>query len=175
MTNNIIGIFKFSPIKNQAELLKAVEYVHIACFDLCYKAFGEYLSVAGNVGIFCHYDDEFIELTKLRQLMADETDNWNQKYYRLYKPITISSKNNIPETVYTHLYIRKPDEDKPEVGDIDLVVSRDKFEVYKKMADEKGKIGQTDALYRPDLDMIRISQPNVDVLLYITTTFMSQK
>lgn len=170
-----MGIFKFSPIKNQTELLQAIKYVHLACFSLCHEALGEYLPAAGNVGIFCHYDDEFVELIKLRQAMTIESDNWNQKYYRLHEPIIIPAENGVPETAYTHLYIRKPDADKSEVGDIDLVMPQDKFAEFKKMADEQGKIGETNALYRPDLDMIRISKPEVDALLYITTTTMEEK
>lgn len=170
-----MSLYRFSPLKDQEQLLKAIEYVHLTCFNLCYQAFGEYLPAAGNVGIFCHFDEEFFFLTKLREDITDAADNWNKKYYRLHEPIIIPDHNNIPEAVYTHLYIRRPDENKPEVGDIDLVMPKDKFDMYKTMADEQGKIGQTKALYRPDLDMIRISQPEVDALLYLTTTTMEQK
>ena len=101
--------FRFSPIKDKAQLFKAIEYIHFESYRLCKQNLGYFLPVAGNVGVFCHYEDEFDRLTKIRKELTDLNDNWNQKYFRLYKPIIISAKNGVPETTYTYLYIRKPD------------------------------------------------------------------
>ena len=126
-----MSIFRFSPIKNKEELTKAVEHVHFACFKLCKRYFGKYLPVSGNLGIFTHFDDEFAFLTKLREEMTNTNINWNQKYFLLHEPITISAKDDIPETTYTYLYIRKPDQDKPQVGDVDLVLEKQAYEKLK--------------------------------------------
>ncbi len=60
-------LYRFSPIKNQAKLEEAIQHIHFACFQLCKQALGRYLPVAGNVGVFCHYDDEYAYLTELRK------------------------------------------------------------------------------------------------------------
>jgi hypothetical protein len=168
-------LYRFSPIKNKEQLMEAITYTHFACFELCKKVFGVYLPASGNIGIFCHYDDEYEFLTKLREELTDRNDNWNQKYFRLHKPITIPQKNDIPETTYTYLYIRKPDKEKPEVGDVDVVLKKEKFSKLKDTSVSGNKINDVDILYRPDLDMLRLSNPDSDVLPYITTTFMNQK
>ncbi len=96
--------------------MKAIEYTHFACFELCKKAFGKHLPVSGNIGIFSHFDDEFVLLTKIREELTDMNDNWNQKYFRLHNPITFSAKDDIPETTYTYLYVRRPDTEKLKLG-----------------------------------------------------------
>lgn len=83
---------KFSPIENREQLLETIKYTHFRCFELLKKNFGKYLPVAGNIGIFCHYDEEYQFLTDLRKQLTVESDNWNQKYYRLAEPITISAE-----------------------------------------------------------------------------------
>lgn len=164
-------MYRFSPIKNKEELLKVIEHLHVSCNKICKQAFGEYLPVAGNIGIFCHYEDEFVFLTKLREELTDRNDNWNQKYYKLLEPIKISQKNEIPEAIYTYLYIRRPDETKPQVGDIDFVMGKNLFDKLKKI----NKMNNVEVFYRPDLDMFRLSTRDTDVLPYITTTFMTEK
>ena len=167
--------YRFSPIKNEEQMMEAIKYTHFSCFELCKNVFGTYLPASGNIGIFCHYDDEYVFLTKLREELTDVNDNWNQKYFRLHKPIIIPKKGDVPETTYTYLYIRRPDKDKPEVGDVDLVLEKDKFEELKNISIDSNKINGVDIFYRPDLDMLRLSAPGIDVLPYITTTFMNQK
>ncbi|MCM2339154.1 MAG: hypothetical protein NDI62_01730 [Burkholderiales bacterium] len=161
--------YKFSPIENEEQLMKAIKYTHIECSRLCYEAFNKYLPVAGNIGIFCHYDTEYEVLTKLRKGLTEESDNWNQKYFRLYKPIVIPEGNGVPGAVYTYLYIRHPDKEKPQVGDVDFVLGKDEFDELKNLSLNGSNINNIDIFYRPDLDMVRLSKINVDVLPYITT------
>jgi hypothetical protein len=167
--------FRFSPIKSQKELIKAIEHVHFSCFKLCKRYFGRYLPVSGNLGIFCHFPDEFEYLTKLREELADKNVNWNKKYFLLHKPITIKAQyGDIPDTTYTYLYIRRPDEDKPQVGDIDLVLEKDEFGKLKDQVVEKKVVNGVELFYRPDLNMIRLATPDIDVLPYITTKYMTE-
>ena len=49
--------YRFSPIKNKSELLNAIAYTHFACHALCKQTFGHYVPIAGNIGIFCHFED----------------------------------------------------------------------------------------------------------------------
>ena len=70
--------------------------------------------------------------------MTDISDNWNQKYYRLHAPITIPAQGDIPETEYTYLYIRKPDQHK-EVGDVDFVLDKKEYTELKNALSEGKK------------------------------------
>jgi hypothetical protein len=166
--------FRFSPIKSKEELMKAIEYTHFACFELCNKAFGRYLPVSGNIGIFSHFDDEFAFLTKIREELTDMNDNWNQKYFRLHNPITFPAKDDIPETTYTYLYVRRPDIEKSQVGDADLVLEKNIFSELKNQSLRGKQVNGVELFYRPDLDMIRLSSPEVDILPYITTRYMNE-
>ena len=165
--------YRFSPLKNQDELREAITYVHFACFELCKKNFGKYLPVAGNIGIFCHYDDEYKLLTKLRQKLTKEDDNWNQKYYRLHEPILIPAQGNVPDTVYTYLYIRKPDKH-TEVGDVDFVLNEKEFSELKNSLLRGPKIKGVQLFDRPDLDLIKLFEPDTDVLSFIGTKDMNE-
>ncbi len=165
--------YRFSPIQNKNELLEAVEYTHLKCFELCKKVFGRYLSVAGNIGIFCHYDDEYKFLTKLREELTEKSDNWNQKYYRLHKPVTIPAQGDVPDTVYTYLYIRKPDQHK-EVGDADFVLDNKEFSKLKNSLLHGIEIKGIKILDRPNLDLIELSDPDIDALSFIGTKNMTE-
>jgi len=167
-------LYRFSPIKNKERLFEAITYTHFACFELCKKAFNRYLPASGNIGIFCHYDNEYEFLTKLREELTEKSDNWNQKYFRLHKPIIIPAKGNVPETKYAYLYIRQPDKDKPQVGDVDLVLEKEKYVELKKSISKKETENEVEMFYRPDLDMVRLSSKDIDALPYITTKYMRE-
>src|SRR3990167_10217554 len=126
-------LYRFSPIKNEQELLEAIKHTHFGCFELCKKTFGRYFPVAGNMGVFCHYDEENKFLTELRKKLTEESDNLNQKYFRLYNPIEIPAQGDVPETTYTYLYIRRPDPYRAQVGDIDFVLEKKNYQELKKL------------------------------------------
>lgn len=122
-------LYRFSPIKNKEELLEAIKHVHFECYKLCKQSFGYYLPNAGNMGIFCHYDDEYETLINIRQELTESSYNLNQKYFRLYDPIVIPATSDVPETAYTYLYIRKPDPYRHHVGDVDFYLEPEKYKV----------------------------------------------
>ena len=165
--------YTFSPVKNKKQLMEAVRYIHLKCSELCKKNFGEYLPVAGNIGIFCHYDDEYEFLTKLREELTDRNDNWNKKYYRLYEPITISDKNGIPGATYTYLYVRKPDQH-TEVGDVDFVLDAKEYNKLKESLIEGKKIKGIEILDRPELDLIRLYDSDIDTLSFIGKEYINE-
>ena len=128
--------------------MDAIKHVHFACTKLTKKVFGRYLPVSGDLGIFTHFQDEFELLTKFREELTDKNINWNQKYFKLYKPITITDqRGDIPETTYTYLYVRRPDEEKPQVGDADFVLEKDEFEKLKTQALNKTVINGVNLEY----------------------------
>ncbi|MCR4327946.1 MAG: hypothetical protein NUV53_00305 [Patescibacteria group bacterium] len=168
-------LYRFSPIKNEKELIEAIKHTHFACFELCNKAFGKYLPVAGNMGIFCHYDDEYKFLTKLRQELTEQSDNFNQKYFRLHNPIIISAHEDVSETTYTYLYIRRPDQYRAQVGDVDFIIDDEKYTELKKSLQSGSQINGAKIFDRPDLDMVELSDPDTDALAYISTRAMTKK
>lgn len=168
-----IKLYRFSPIQNKEELLEAIKFVHLACNYLCKQSFGEYLPNAGNIGIFCHYDDEYDQLIRLRKEMTEASDNVNQKYFRLNEPIVIPAQNDIPETTYTHLYIRKPDPYRHHVGDVDFYLEPDAYAALKQEM-QNGKVIKGARIFpRQDLDMIELYNPDVDACGYVSTEKMA--
>jgi len=166
-------LYRFSPIKTEKELYEAIKHTHLECYKLCKQSFGYYLPNAGNIGIFCHYDEEYQYLTTLRKELTETSDNVNQKYFRLHKPIVIKPEGDIPETTYTYLYIRKPDPYRFHVGDVDFYLEQD---AYTKLKNEMlaGKVVAGARVFdRPDLDMIELFDPDSDALGYVSTEKMS--
>jgi hypothetical protein len=168
-------LYRFSPIENKDQLTEAIKHTHFECFKLCKEAFGKYLPIAGNMGVFCHYDKEYQFLTKLREEMTESSDNLNQKYFRLHDPIVIPAKDDVPETTYTYLYIRRPDQYRAQVGDVDFVISDDEYKLLKKALQDGSSINGARVFDRPDLDMIELSDPDIDALAYVSTKAMTEK
>ena len=165
-------LYRFSPIKSKEELFEAIRHIHFECYKLCKQSFGEYLPNAGNMGVFCHYDDEYEFLIKLRGELTEASDNINQKYFRLLKPIVIPAKGDISETTYTYLYIRKPDPYRHHVGDVDFYLQPEKYRELKESLLGGKKIKGARDFERPDLDMVELYNPDADVLAYISTNKM---
>ena len=162
-------LYRFSPIQNKEQLLQAIHHIHYACYKLCETVRWGYMQSNGNMGVFCHYDDEYDRLIELRQEMTDGTsDNPHQKYFPLHQPIVIPAKDDIPETTYTHLYIRKPDPYRHHVGDIDFSLPDDYYQVVKKgiATDPSPWIRFFPAT---NIDMVELYHPDSDVLAYIST------
>lgn len=168
-------LYRFSPIENKDQLLEAIQHVHFECYKLCRESFGEYLPNAGNMGIFCHYDDEYERLTALRKEMTEDSDNLNQKYFRLHEPIVVPADGDIPETTYTYLYIRRPDPYRSQVGDVDFYLEQEKYYALKESMLAGSKVNGARVFDRQDLDMIELYNPDVDVLGYVSTNSMSEK
>ncbi len=167
-------LYRFSPIKSKEQLLKAIKHIHFECYKLCKQSFGKYLPNAGNIGVFCHYDDEYEYLTKVRKKLTEASDNVNQKYFRLHKPIVVSAKGDVPKTTYTFLYIRKPDPYRHHAGDVDFYLEPKKYEKLKQAMLKGKKVKGARIFERPDLDMIELYDPDVDALGYVSTMKMSQ-
>lgn len=168
-------LYRFSPIKSKEELLEATRHTHFACYELCKQSMERYLPNAGNIGIFCHYDDEFEFLKNLRIEMTEPSDNPDQKYFKLHEPIIIPAKGDVPETVYTHLYIRRPDPYRAQVGDVDFYLEPEEYAKLKQSL-INGKVIKGARLFpRQDLDMIELYDPDVDACGYISTDTMTQK
>lgn len=168
-------LYRYSPIGSMDELVQAIRYTHFACYQLCNQSFEKYLPNAGNMGIFCHYDDEYERLVAIRKQMTEPSNNPDQKYFRLYEPIVIEAKDGVPETAYTYLYIRKPDPYRHHVGDVDFYLELESYVELKKSLQDGTKIKGARIFPRNDLDMIELYDPDVDALGYVSTNMMTEK
>lgn len=166
-------LYKFSPIKNRDELLEAIKHTHFESYKLCKQAFGYYLPNAGNMGVFCHYDNEYEYLINLRKEITQASDNVDQKYFRLNEPIVIPAQGDVPESAYTYLYIRKPDPYRHHAGDVDFYLETEKYNKLKQSMLNDKTIKGARVFDRADLDMIELYDPDVDVLAYVSTNKMT--
>lgn len=167
-------LYRFSPIKNEMELTDAIKHIHFQCYKLCRQTFGKNLPNAGNIGVFCHYEDEYQNLIKIRERLTEKSNDVNQKYYRLFNPYIIPAKGDVPEIAYSYLYIRKPDPYRYHVGDVDFFL--EEFE-YKKLKETitNGEIIHGARIFeRADLDMIELFDPDIDALAYVSTSKMTE-
>lgn len=168
-------LYRFSPVTTHADLLEAIRHIHVECFKLCKASLGQYLPIAGNVGFFCHYDEEYKVLTELRKKLTEESDNVNQKYFRLHEPIVIPAEGDIPETTYTHLYIRQPDIYRAQTGDVDFVMDSERYQKTKASLQAGEVIPGARIFPRADLDMIELYNPDVDALGYVSVDEETEK
>ena len=106
--------------------------------------------------------------------MAEPTDNLDLKYYTLTEPILIKAKGDVPEAIYTHLYIRRPDPYRYQTGDIDFYLPQTDYEILKGEMLEGRHIDGARVFERPDLDMIELYNPDIDVLAYVSTDTMTE-
>ena len=159
--------FRFSPIYDEETLWNAVSYIHTASHILCRELLGSYLPIAGNVGIFCHFEDEFQQLTVLRERLTTSAIHWNNKYFHLHEPVTIPRHGDIPEATYRYLYIRKPDAAKPQVGDLDFYLNPPSYEKLRQSVTRGSYPNGVSLLERPDLDLVQLSDPHRDVLAFV--------
>lgn len=162
-------LYRFSPIKNEDELFNAIKYIHFECHKLCKNTFGQYLKNAGNIGVFTHYPQEYDYLISVRKKITQSSDNLDQKYFNLLKPIIIPEKDGIPETKYTELYIRKPDPYRHHVGDIDFYLEPEEYKKLKQSLIEGKSLKDARIFPRNDLDMIELFNPDSDAIAYVST------
>lgn len=156
-------------------LIYTLERIHVDCHRLCRKALGRYLPVAGNIGVFCQSDEEFEMYTKVRERVTHQSDDPNQKYFALKEPIVMSAHGDIPSATYTHLYIRKPNPESPEAGDVDFVLSKDEYAKLKDRIIGGEAIPGASIYDRPGWDTIEVRDPHISALAYIGTQEMAEK
>lgn len=167
--------FRFSPIKTKEGLFEAIKYTHFECFKLCKQSLGKYLPNSGNIGIFSHFDEEFTFLTGLRKELTVEAENWNNKYYHLIEPIVIASEGGVPETTYTFLYVRQPDSNVPQVGDVDFFLPLDEYTALKQSLTDNGASNGMRLANHPVLDMIQLDSEGSDVWGFVISHKMSDE
>lgn len=158
-------------------LLQRIQQIHDDCHRLCMLVMGKYIAVAGNIGIFCQSDDEYNEFLVYKDELTKPSPNPNQKYFELIEPIKVEGKDSLPQSVYTHLYIRKPDHTSygKYLGDVDFVMDEASYKQFK-LDVLAGKYAKGIEIYnRPNWDTVQITYPEVSSVAYISTKEFSEK
>ena len=110
----------------------------------------------------------------MRQELTDASVSFNGKYFLLHEPVVIAATGDIPETTYTHLYIRKPDAFHPQVGDIDFYMGEKQYKKLKQSLAEGNVIPRARILPRTDIDYVELYDPHVDAMGYIGHQTMTE-
>lgn len=106
--------------------------------------------------------------------MTDSADNFNGKYFRLLEPVEIPAKGDVPKTIYTYLYIRKPDPYRHHVGDVDFFLEPKKYDEVKASLANGEKLKGARIFPRSDIDMIELHDPDIDACAYVSTHKMPE-
>lgn len=166
-------LYRFSPIQTQEEFKEALKHIHFESYKLCKESFGEYLSNAGNIAIFCHYPEEYERLLEIQIELCEMSENWNQKYFKFKEPLVMKAVGDVPETIYQYLYIRKPDPYRHHVGDLDFYLSEEEYRQSKKLLENGVEMPGARVFPGPHLDMLELYHPDSDVLAYVSTAKMA--
>jgi len=145
-------------IKNREELVEKVKYVAEQTSKLTINIVGVDFSIH-SLTIFSHEEKEFENLKNILFEIGEPFNENNGPRVVLNSPIN-TGKNKI-----THLRIRKPDTERPQVGcndfDTDYYSFKEKY--LLKYPDNLRLI------QRPDYEMIEFYDSKFDVLAYVVS------
>lgn len=150
--------YRFSPILSEERLIEAVKYVAMQTSILAEKIVGQSFPIV-SLTIFSHDQKEYDQLTQILNQLGSFYNENNGPRVTLYKSVEVG-QNRI-----THLRIRKPDIERPQVGCNDFVVNYEDFKSkYLELHLENLKL-----IKRPEYEMIEIRHPDFDVLAYVVS------
>ena len=146
-------------IQNKEELLGAVRYVAMETSRLARKIVGKSFPIK-SLTIFSHSQPEYELLIRILADMGKPYNEKNGPRVELHEPILVEG-NRI-----THLRIRKPDPERPQVGCNDFETNYKSFksDYLPKHPDNLRLIK------RPEYKMIEFHDPSFDVLAYIVSS-----
>lgn len=162
-------LYRFSPILSYKGLTETVSYLDSAAQELSKKVYAEQLPIAGNIGIFTHYQEEYDYLINLSRDLTYQDIHFNNKYFKLRESICVDNR------VYDFLYIRKPDPYRAQVGDVDFVLREPEFSDLKLNLEQANNFTYIRTLKRTDVDMLEMYHPDSDVLAYIVPNTMAEE
>lgn len=152
-------IYRFSPIRSERKLVKAVKYVAAKNSKLCKKTIGKKLAIK-YLTIFSHYPDEYDGLLEILRKSGRLTRTNNGFRVVLRKPI-----ENDGHSIW-HLRIRKPDPYRMHAGCSDFVVEN--YKRFKKSYLKKTRKNLR-LIKREKYEMIEFFDPDFDVLAYVVS------
>lgn len=145
-------------IQNQKELIEAVKYVASETPKMAQKIVGKTFPIK-SLTVFAHSQPEFELLTGILAKIGKPYNYNNGPRVELYEPIKVG------ENSITHLRIRKPDPERPQVGCNDFETDYESFksEYLLKYADNLSLIK------RLEYEMTELHDKEFDVLAYVVS------
>ena len=145
-------------IKNQEELIEVVKYIATKTSKMAQKIVGTTFPIK-SLTVFAHSQPEFELLTGMLSKIGKSFNYKNGPRVELYKLIKVGD-NHI-----THLRIRKPDSERPQVGCNDFETNYNDFksEYLSKHPNSLNLIT------RPEYEMIELYDSEFDVLAYVVS------
>ena len=145
-------------IQNQKELIEVVRYIASETTKMVQKIVGKSFPIK-SLTVFAHSQSEFKLLTVILAKIGKLYNYNNGPRVELYEPIEVG-KNRI-----THLRIRKPDSERPQVGCNDFETDYETFKSeYLLKYPESLKL-----IKRPDYEMIELYDSEFNVLAYVVS------
>ena len=146
------------PIQNKEGLLETIQYVATETSRLAKKIVNKTFLIK-SLTVFTHSEPEYELLIQILANMGKPHSYNNGPRVELYEPIIIDS-NQI-----THLRIRKPDPDRPQIGcnDFETDYRGFKKEYLSKHPDNLRLVK------RSEYEMIELYDPEFKVLAYIVS------
>lgn len=145
-------------IQTKDELIKTVEYIAEQSSKMAQRIIGRTFPIR-SLTVFSHSQGEFDFLCKTLQNIGKTYNYNNGPRVELFKPIE-AGKNKI-----THLRIRKPDLERPQVGYNDFETDYETFK--RKYLLEYPK--HLALIVRPEYEMIELRCNEFDVLAYVVS------
>jgi hypothetical protein len=146
-------------MRNTGDLLEAIRYIVENSTRPSEEIVGKALLIH-SVTIFSHSESEFETLKTILSTMGSPYNENNGPRVTLHEPIVVG------KNVITHLRIRHPDLERPQVGCNDFDV--EDYEAFK--AEYLSKFPENLILIqRAEYEMIEFRHPDFDVLAYVVS------
>ena len=145
-------------IQNQKELIEAVRYVTSETSKMSQSIVGKNFPIK-SLTIFTHSQPEFELLTEILTKIGKPYNYNNGPRVELYEPIEVG-ENHI-----THLRIRKPDPERPQVGCNDFETDYVTFKNEYLSQHSNNLI----LIKRSEYEMIELRDREFDVLAYVVS------
>lgn len=146
-------------IQNQKELIETIKYVASETTRMAQRIVGKAFPIK-SLTVFAHSQLEFELMCEMLTKVGKPYNYNNGPRVELYEPIEIG------ENRITHIRIRKPDLERPQVGCSDFETTYETFksEYLSKYPDSLSLIK------RPEYEMIELHDKNFDVLAYVVSS-----
>lgn len=145
-------------IRNQKELIEAVAYTALQTSKMAKKVTGKTFPIK-SLTIFSHSQEEFESLVKITESLGKPYNYNNGPRVELDEPIEIEGN------IITHLRIRKPDLERPQVGCNDFETDYNAFKNDYLLKHKEN----LSLIKRPEYEMIELHDPDFDVLAYVVS------
>lgn len=146
------------PIQNQEELMKAVKYIASKTSRMIKKIIGKTFPIK-SLTVFTHSQSEFELLDEILAKIGKPYNYNNGPRVELYEPIEVGGN------YITHLRIRKPDSERPQVGCNDFETD---YEAFKSEYLLK-YTNNLNLIKRPEYEMIELRGKEYNVLAYVVS------